>query len=301
MSTQIMPRLTFREASSTLTIAKLTFREASRRWVLWAALLLGIIFLIIFGIGFNEIHRDMLIHPPRIGGALVQNEFNNLILMMGLYVVNFLTVLMTVLTSVDTLSGEISSGTIHTILSKPMHRWEVVMGKWLGFAVMLSLYLLLMAGGVMAIVYLISGYAVPNALRGLGLMWINMAMLLGVSLLGGSMFSTLANGVMVFGLYGIAFIGGWIEQFATLIQRTNPAANVQTALNVGILCSLILPSEALWRRAAYEMQSPAASMLGGFSPFTSTSVPSPLMVAYAVLYAVAVLALAIRQFTRRDL
>jgi hypothetical protein len=166
---------------------------------------------------------------------------------------------------------------------------------------MLTLYLLLMAGGVMAIIYLISGYAAPNFLRGLGLIWLNVLLLLGVSLLGGSMLSTLTNGVLVFGLYGLAFLGGWIEQFAYFMSMANPTFNVQPAVSIGILCSLILPSEALWRRAAYVMQSPMVSAFGGFSFFSSGSVPSPLMVVYAIGYALAVLLLAIRQFGKRDL
>jgi ABC-type transport system involved in multi-copper enzyme maturation permease subunit len=285
---------------NTLTIARLTFREASRRWVLWVALLMGIIFLIIYGLGFNSMRVDIQ-GDTSPTSRLMFSEVYNFFLMGGLYVVNFLSVLMTVLTSVDTLAGEISSGTIHTIVSKPVRRWEVVLGKWLGFAVMLTLYLLLMAGGVMLIVYALSHYTAPNALRGLGLIWLNVLMLLGVSLLGGSMLSTLANGVVVFGLYGIAFIGGWIEQFASLMRRANPAANTELATWIGILCSLVFPSEALWKRAAYEMQSPLVSAFGGFSFFTSASVPSPLMIAYAAAYAAVVLGLAIRQFNRRDL
>ena len=203
------------------------------------------------------------------------------------------TTIMAVLTSVDTLSGEIASGTIHTLVSKPVRRWEIVLGKWAGFTGMMTLYLLLMAGGVTALVYLISGYTAPNALRGLGLMWLNAILLLGVSFLGGAMLSTLANGVMVFGLFGIAFVGGWIEQIGAFIPN-------QTAINIGILSSLIMPTEALWKRAVFEMQSPIVQALG-FSPFASSSVPSPFMVGYACLYGILALALAIRQFTKRDL
>jgi hypothetical protein len=66
------------------------------------------------------------------------------------------------------------------------------------------------------------------------------------------------------------------------------------------VCSLILPSEALWKRAAYEMQSPLVAALG-VSPFSAASVPSPLMVVYALLYAALALGLAVRLFSRRDL
>jgi len=281
---------------STLVIARLTFFEASRRKILLAALLLGLLFLLVYGLGFHFILRD--IEANFSDRRLLElNQIRNFLLMAGMYVINFLTAIMTVLTSVDTLSGEIASGTIHTLLAKPIRRWEIVAGKWLGFAGMLTLYLLMMGGGVMAIVYLRSGYSVPHPLAALGLIWLNALLLLSVSLLGGASLSTLANGVLVFGLFGVAFIGGWIEQIGGIIPNLSAS---KTAINIGILTSLILPSEALWKRAAYEMQSPLAAALG-FSPFTASSYPSTFMILYAAGYLLAALALAVQKFKRRDL
>ena len=275
---------------SSLIIARLTFREASRRWILWVALILGILFLVIYALGFYEIQKDI---QRSSSSLIVDSAMYNFIFMAGLYAINFMTIMMAVLTSVDTLSGEIASGTIHTIVSKPLARWEIVIGKWLGFAGMLLLYLLLMSGGVILIVYGISGYTAPNILPGLALVGLNALLLLSVSLLGGASLSTLANGVLVFGLYGIAFIGGWIEQFGSFL-------NNQPAMNIGIISSLIMPSEALWRRAAFDMQSPLVSAMG-FSPFTSNSVPSPFMIVYAIFFMGGTLFLAIWKFNNRDL
>ena len=277
--------------STTLVIARLTFREAARRKILLAAVALGVIFLVVYAIGFYYVNKDL--STSGNAGLIERSEIRNFFMMAGLYVVNFLCVMMAVLTSVDTLSGEIASGTIHTLLAKPVQRWEIVVGKALGFSGMLTLYVLLMGGGVVAVVYLFGGYQAPNVLRGLSLMWLNVILLLNVSLLGGATLSTLANGVLVFGMYGIAFLGGWIEQVGSLVQN-------QTAVNIGIISSLIIPSEAIWRRAAYEMQSPLVQALG-FSPFSSGSVPSLFMIAYAIVYAATALLLAIRQFRRRDL
>jgi Cu-processing system permease protein len=277
---------------STIVIARLTFREAGRRKILLAAFLLGLIYLVIYGIGFYYVNQEAT--RSQFGPGLLElNQIRNFLFMAGLYVVNFLTVMMAVLTSVNTLSGEIDSGTIHTLVSKPVRRWEIVIGKWLGFVGMLTLYLLLMAGGTIGLVYLISGYLAPNVVRGLLLLWMNGTLLLGVSLAGGAVLSTLANGVLVFGLYGIAFVGGWIEQVGSFIQN-------QTAVNVGIISSLIIPSEALWKRAAFEMQSPLVSALG-FSPFTAASMPSQMMVLYGLIYGIFALWLAVRLFNRRDL
>lgn len=276
---------------TTFVITKLTFREAARRNILIAAFLLGLAFLIVYGIGFYYVNQEL---GETVGrNPLENNEVRNFLFMAGMYAVNFLVVIMAVLTSVVTISGEISSGTIQTLVAKPVQRWEIVLGKWLGFAVMLTLYLLFMAGGIIALVYLISGYFAPNIERSLLFLWLNALLLLSVSLMGGAILSTLANGVLVFGLYGLAFIGGWIEHIGSYI-------NNQTAINIGIISSLIIPSEALWKRAAHEMSSPLARTIG-FSPFSSPSVPSTLMVWYAVGYLIVALFLAIRFFNNRDL
>jgi len=276
---------------TTFTITKLTFREAARRKILIAAFLLGLAFLIVYGIGFYFVNSELGNTVGR--NPLESNEVRNFLFMAGMYAVNFLVVIMAVLTSVVTISGEISSGTIQTLVSKPVQRWEIVLGKWLGFAAMLTLYLLFMAGGTTMLVYLISGYAPPNTGRSFFFLWLNAILLLSVSLMGGSVLSTLANGVLVFGLYGLAFIGGWIEHIGSII-------NNQTAINIGIVSSLIIPTEALWKRAAHEMSSPLARTIG-FSPFSSPSVPSTLMVWYAVVYMLVALFLAIRFFRKKDL
>jgi ABC-type transport system involved in multi-copper enzyme maturation permease subunit len=276
------------------TIARLTFREAARRKILWAALLLGLLDLAVYGTGFYFINQDIYSSMGPSGMERVAiNEIYNFFLMTGLYAVNFLTIAMAVLTSVDTIAGEISSGTMQTLVTKPGQRWQVLLGKWIGFAIMMTLYLLMMAGGTMVIVYAITGYRAPNLGQGLLLLWMNALLLLSVSFFGGSFLSTLANGVLAFGLFGVAFIGGWIEQFGSFMKN-------QTAINIGIISSLIIPSEALWKRAAHLMQSPLVSAMG-FSPFSAGSVPSPLMMWYAGFYMLVILGLGIWIFSRRDL
>jgi ABC-type transport system involved in multi-copper enzyme maturation permease subunit len=278
-------------------VARLTFHEARRSRILLAAILLSILFLIVYGLGFNFIFEEIGREARMEGRELRMiegREIANFLTIAGLYVVNFLTVMMTVLTSVATVSGEISSGTIHTLASKPVQRWNIIVGKWVGYACMLGLYIILLGGGVLSIVYLVSKYSPPNIAAGLGLIWLNSLMLLSLSLFGGSVLSTLTNGVLLFGLFGIAFVGGWIEQIGSLLQN-------QTAVRVGVITSLLLPSEALWKRAAFHLQSPLVTALGGFTPFSSVSVPSPIMVGYAILFGLAALALAVWAFGRRDL
>lgn len=274
------------------TIAGLTFKEAARRKILWAAFLLGLAFLALYGLGLKTLMES---DPGAFSevNQLIRNQALGLPLVMALYAVNYLTVIMTVLTSVDTIAGEISSGTIQSIAAKPIRRWEVLVGKWLGFAGMLTVYLLMMAGGVLTETWLLSGYVAPNIPQGLFLMWIESLLLLSATFLFGTIFSTLTTGVIVFGLQSIAFIGGWIEQFGDMIHN-------QAAVKLGVVASLVMPSETLWRRAVYEMQSPIVKAVG-MSPFNSASTPSDAMVVYAAIYGAVALWLAKRRFGGRDL
>ena len=72
------------------------------------------------------------------------------------------------------------------------------------------------------------------------------------------------------------------------------------AQNVGTVASLIMPTEALWQRAAFHMQ-PALMRDLQLTPFSSTTTPSNLMVWWAVAYALVALALGVRAFTKRPL
>jgi hypothetical protein len=140
-----------------------------------------------------------------------------------------------------------------------------------------------MVGGVNAVTYVMAGVTARHLVRGFLLMWMESVVLLSITFAFGTYFSTLTSGVLALGLHGLAFLGGWIEQFGALTQT-------QRAVNVGVIASVLMPSEALWRRAAMRI-----------SPFSTLSVPSMAMVFYAALYLAIALLIAIRRFSQRDL
>jgi Cu-processing system permease protein len=277
-------------------ITRMTFREAIRRRIVLVGLVLGLFFLTVFSVGFREIYSNIQHRTDALGEAytnVLNNESIGFLALAGLYAVTFLSAAMGALLGADTLSGEIVSGTIQTIVTKPVRRSDVVLGKWLGFAILLAFYSMLMSGGTVLSVWIQSGYTPRNFLHGLSLIYLESLLIMTISLSCSSFLSGLATGGVVFGIYGLSFIGGWVEQIGAVMQNA-------TAVKVGIVTSLIIPSEALWRRAAFEMQSPLSAALG-MSPFGTTSVPSPLMIGYAVFYLVVALIAAVSIFKHRDL
>jgi Cu-processing system permease protein len=288
---------------SILTIARFTFREARRRRLLWLGIGLGLAFLALFALGFylvyDDIRRSILLDMA--GEEAEQAMLSlaaNFFLMMGLFVVNFLVVLVSILTTVGTISGEISSHTIQAIVTKPLRRWEIILGKWLGHAMMVAFYILLLTGGIIMAVYVISGHTPREIVGGLALYVLEGIVLMTVSIMGGTRLSTLANGVVLFMVYGLAFVGGWVEQIASVL-------NSDTATNIGVLAGRLLPSEVLWRRASHIM-APHISLGSDFDGpppflFTFGRPPSSSIVLYALVYIGVVLLLAMWSFRRRDL
>lgn len=274
-----------------LTISQLTIREAQRRRLLWVALVMGVVFLAVFGIGFHYIQREINRFPP---GEEEVNLIYGVLLTAGMYATNLLVTIVAVLVSVATISGEIESHIIDAVVTKPIRRWKVVAGKWLAFAFMVLSYLFLLSGGLMLIVYLQSGFRFDNIAAGLVMMALGALLVLTLSIAGGTRLSTLANGVLCFMLFAVAFLGGLVEQIGSLIRN-------EAAVNIGILTSLILPSDALWKKALVYFQPRTFSnpMMAG--PFSSTTEPSTLMVVYGVIYLTSLFFFAIWSFSRRDL
>lgn len=271
----------------------LTFQEARRRRVALAALILGLLFVMLYAVGFWFVSAE--IQRENGGGgqtALVNRQVYSFLTIAGLYVVHFLTIMLAIFGSVDTVAGEIASHTIQSIVTKPVRRWHVLLGKWFGYALMITVYLALLAGGILLVAFAIGGYTPPNPFQGIALLMLEALVLLSLSLLGGTRLSTLTNGVLLFMLYGLAFIGAWVEQIGSLLQS-------QAAVRIGVISSLLLPVEALWRRAAFLLQPTLSNSFP--TPFTTSSVPSGAMVFYAVGFALVMLVLATRVFGRRDL
>jgi Cu-processing system permease protein len=275
-----------------LTIVHLTLHEAVRKRILLATTLCGIAFLILYAVGYHFIAKNL---PNDSGAFAAGRRLLQLaaFTLAGLYAVNFLTIMSAVLLPVDTLSGEINSGVMQTLASKPIRRAEIVLGKWLAYSGVVAVYVLVLAGGVLAIARTMGGYTPPNAYVGLPLMMFEGVLLVTLSVWGGVRFSTVTNGIVAFGLYGIAFLGSWVEQVGAWSHNT-------AAQNVGTFASLIMPTECLWQLAAHHMQPPFLAQLH-LTPFSPASVPSPAMLVWAVGWGLAALFGAITTFRKRPL
>jgi len=274
-----------------MTIARLTFLEARRRRIVPAAVLGGLLFLAVYGVSLHFIVQKIPEGAQQLGPQ--RQVIFGFIALAGLYVANFLTIAAAVLLPLDTLSGEIASGVMQTLASKPVHRAEIVLGKWLAFFGMVGAYFALTCGGILLIVRVLTGFMPPNVAVALPLMLLGAAVMLTVTLAGGARLTTVTNGIVAFAFYGVAFIGGWIEQIGTF-------TSADSARYIGTAISLVSPADSLWRRASYELQ-PTFTRGLQITPFSVGNVPSDAMIYWSLGFCLVLFALAVRSFGRRPL
>ena len=274
-----------------LTIMQLTFLEMRRRRIVHAALACAVAYLLVFATAIYLLNNFHLPVHPR---SLLQIRiFLQLQTLAGLYAVNLMTVTVAVMLPVDAISGEIASGVMQTLASKPVYRAQIVLSKWLVYWLMIAAYTATMILGVVLLMRLITGFSQAHVLAAVGLMTLQGTVLLSVVVAGGARLTTIANGMIAFGFYSVAVVGGWIEQIGTMMGDSG-------ARYVGTAISLVSPTDALWRRTIYLLQPPVMSQVS-MDPFSPASVPSVAMVWWAAAFAVGALALSVLWFEKRSL
>jgi ABC-type transport system involved in multi-copper enzyme maturation permease subunit len=273
-----------------LTIAHLTVAEARRRRIVFAAILVALVFILFFSTALFFAHRDMIGDPKT---SFPERQMTlALLTVLGLFAANFLSVAFSLLLPIDTLSGEIDSGVMQTLAAKPLDRSQIVLGKWAGNLMIAMAYLLGNCLGLLLAVRLIVGFIPVNFPPALPLMLLEITLLLSVSVAGSARLNTITNGVVVLAFYAIAFVGGFVEQVGSV-------TGVPSARNLGILVSLISPADAVWRLALYYMQPSLVRAME--TPLTIFSVPTFWMVWWAVGFTGLTLVYAVRTFARRNL
>jgi ABC-type transport system involved in multi-copper enzyme maturation permease subunit len=294
---------------SVLVVARWTVLEARRRRLVLAGVVLSVAFVALFAVGFALLYatqeRD-LAEAGALGSGLEAREellaMSTILVVLGLYGVQFLAALLGLFLGVASVSPEIDSGALHAVLARPLGRLQYLLGRFLALAGLLSTYVVVMSAALLLVARAVAGYQPGNATRAVALMLLEVLILLAVSLLGSTVLPTLANGVAMLALFGLAWLGGIIGFISTIPPGNELMANLGTAV------SLLLPADAVWRGASFHVLPPSFLAASSFAngddvglPFGSTAPMAPAMLAWALAYPLACLSLAVAAFRRRDL
>ncbi|MBB5236044.1 ABC transporter permease subunit [Deinococcus budaensis] len=286
-----------------LLIAELSLREAVRKRLVVVLLLLTAAFVgfYLYGVFRLEGTLDQRAIDAGLEGRSASGAANLPVMyatLFGMYLVFFLGSLMAVLSSVGAVSADIESGVMQSVLARPVRRAELVAGRWLGFTLVNVVYVALVSAALLTGIYLISGFVPPAPLPAVGLVLLAITLITALTVLGSTLFTTLANGIGVFVLYGAGFAGGILGAIGSL-------SDSPTLVTLGRVANTLMPTNALWLGATYHLQPEVLLQVGeatrGANPLFSTVPIASGMVAWAAAYAALAVLLAMWRFSRRDL
>lgn len=288
-----------------LLITRFTLQEAIRRKLFLAMTILSVLMLILFTLLLNfaigqigDAANNPGVPPLQLQQTVilagVAVEFP------AMWLVYLISGASTIFLTIGMISGEVEAGTFVIIVPKPIRRIEIILGKWLGYALILGIYTALLALAFMGIINWITGYFPSQAWSAIGMLELSMLVLLAITTLCGAFVPTAANGAIAFMLFISAFVSS-IVQFAVPVDN-------HAVQNTVTFISLIIPTDAIWHGASFFL-IPTAILAGAQdiapraldTPFTSASSIAPALLLWVAVYIIVLPLLSCARFQRRDL
>ena len=165
-------------------IASNTFREAIRDRILYLLLVFALLFM-----GFSQILSLLT-----VGGE------EKIIKDVGLACISLFGVLTSVFIGVALVSKEIERRTIYTIVSKPIHRYEFLLGKYFGLVLTLFVNTSVMTAWYYLILFL-KGFADPRLLLAIGLIFMELLLITAFAILFSSFSTPILSTLFSLSLY----------------------------------------------------------------------------------------------------
>ncbi|MDW8107639.1 MAG: ABC transporter permease [Armatimonadota bacterium] len=259
--------------NATMAIAGATFGEAVRKRILIVILLIALLIILI---------------SPAFGPFAGGRGARTMIISFGFGVIQLAGTFIAIIMCTSMIPTEIERRTIYTILSKPVQRYQFVLGKFFG------------AVGTLAFMYLMMGIVFLIATRfalgefdgrivpGLIMFFFQSSLLAAVVLFFSTFVSPLVN---YFLSGGVFLLGNLLSSFLETIQR-NPEVTPFTRIPVQIL-TLILPNFS-----NFNVQNP---IINPEQVITDPVAYTVQTLAYALVYMTMLLVLSMLIFNQREM
>jgi ABC-type transport system involved in multi-copper enzyme maturation permease subunit len=282
-----------------ITIAALTIRELFRRRVIYVLAGLTIVSVALVGWGL-----DRLVSLARENGTTELNIQigTSQVLILIAFMFSFVQAMTAAVVGAPAVGGDLESGVAYAILARPLRRAEVLVGRWLGSALVVVAYTI--ASGLLAIGVgvLVSGYGPPDPLLAVAFLSGEVLVLLTLTLALGSVMPAIAAGAIAVVGFGLGWMAGVMAGVAV-------ALGVESLRSIAEVSRWILPTDGLWRGVIYGLEPPLVMLIAAgrepglaeANPFYATAPPPLPFVIWSILWMALVLGAATWWFERRDL
>ena len=287
-----------------LTIARLTLREASRRRLLLAVFILTALLAVLTGWAFHRLLQLPCNTRDGVSVACTAAELRVIsatLLILLAFMFSFVLAVGAAFIGAPTIATDIESGVLLAMLPRPIRRRDVVLGKWIGLAVLIGAYAGVACGLEFAIANIALGYLPPHPVIAILFLIAEALVVLTLTLAASTRIPAMTTGIVVVVLFGLT----WMSGIAGAVGR---AFHSQAIENIGTIGSLILPTDGLWRAAIYNLEPEAVLAVGSTAsreasgnPFFVSAGPSTAYLVWTLGWAIVMLSIGMWSFGRREM
>ena len=264
---------------ATAVIAVNVFRESVRDKVLYN--------LVLFAI--------LLIGASYLLGQLTAGQDVKIIKDLGLAATSAFGLFIAVFIGIGLVSKEVERRSVYSLLAKPIHRYQLVVGKYAGLTLTLAVNVAIMAAALYAVLFYMSWGVSPDAqrawdapaldprlLKAVLLIFVELMVITAIAILFSTFSTPILSAALTFGLFVVGHFSADLRNFDQVVD--SPAA---IRLARGLYW--VLPNLAQFDVKAQIIHAEPVPL--GYIALTS---------AYAALYIAMLLSISVYVFSRRD-
>ncbi len=270
----------------TWALARFTLRETIRSRTMIIGLVISLLYLALV---------PMLSSPSSstvvVGELQMKADAGRDFLNFALGGLNFIGMTMAILTTLGAIYTEIERGTIYTLVTKPVHRWQIVAGKWAGHALLMGSYVLVMGFALWLSVLVGSGTVVWEFFPSIGLICLNVITMVTITLMFSTFAPVIANAIFVF----IIFI------FSSNLRIINAISEASENFFIDAIAAvfrLLLPVSEVSSLASGFLESSSSRVVTGEAEVFA---PRGWSFIYEIAYIGALVLIAALIFRKKDL
>lgn len=282
-----------------MTIATLTIREMVRRRIIWLLAGLTLVSVVLVGLGVERLVD--LARDDGIGELEIRVGVSQVLILIA-FMFSFVLAMTAAFLGAPAIGGDIESGVALAMLARPLRRTELLLGRWLGLALVVVAYTVASGALAIAVVTVIAGFGPPHPELALAFLSAQAVVLMTLTLALGSVLPAIGAGAIAVVAFGIGWIAGVLAAVAT-------ALGLESLSGLAEASRWIFPSDGLWRGVVYGLEPPIATLVAigrspeglAANPFVALEPPALTFIAWSVVWVAIALGLAAWRFARRDL
>jgi ABC-type transport system involved in multi-copper enzyme maturation permease subunit len=277
----------------------MTLQEAVRKKTFIAMGMVTCLYLVFWTIMLYYLPSSSVTHGM---GDQVRPFAIQMVTKMGFQFSSMLIALLTIMLGAGAIASELDSGLIQGILTRPIRRYQYILGKLGGLVILVCLYatslffLLLLIGALFGL-STIMNLTFPQIIRGWLLYLLLPVALLCLTLFCSVVLKTVPAGILLIFIYILGNVGGVVEMIGLYM-------NDSSVIGIGIFASLISPFQTIYSTME-RVILPSSGIVGSaMSAGALSAVGQPAsiwMFVYIAIYTFGSTTLAIQKFSRKDI